>query len=110
DAGYEEAMREAGLEPLPAVHVPGLHRVGRDPEPSFEARMTMTAGVLVPYLTGDTRIDAIMVHTDSAAMVAAEACRSFELRPHDDVAIVGYDDNWDADEIRRTMPRHAEGM
>ena len=99
DAGYERAMREAGLPPLPAVVIHGLP----DPIPDQAAWSGMVrrlAGYLPEHLCCDQPIDAVMVATDPHANQIAAALRLFGKVANRDVDIVGYDNTW-ADEASR---------
>lgn len=96
NAGYENAMREAGLEPLPPVYVP--------PAPVSEADITAEhfvirtrhyAGYLVEHLSGTNPVDAVMAHTDGSVYPIAAACRLFGKIPNKDIALVGYDAFWE---------------
>jgi DNA-binding LacI/PurR family transcriptional regulator len=93
NAGYERAMRAAGLEPLPAVYVPEAPgaKSGRE---LFDARVRTIAGFLVEHLCGPAPIDAVMATTDPHAYQVAAALRLFGRRPNEDIAIVGYDHTW----------------
>ena len=86
-AGYERAMREAGLPVLEPVLVPlaeGDH--------AFLSRLW--AGHLIESLQGEGAVDAIMLVSDGHSDIVADACRCFGKVPNRDVAIVGYDNYW----------------
>ena len=99
-AGYERAMREAGLEILPSVLVPQV-------EGDREAWARVWGGYLIEYLGGPNCIDAIMMASDGHIDVVASACRLFGKEPNRDVAIVGYDNYyanlWDTDRGLRPL-------
>jgi DNA-binding LacI/PurR family transcriptional regulator/DNA-binding transcriptional regulator YhcF (GntR family) len=93
DAGYERAMREAGLDILPPVRVPEVCTPSHDP-PGFEAQVRLTAGYLLDHCRGERPVDAIMAISDGAAFAIAAACDLLGRRANDDVLIVGYDNYW----------------
>ncbi len=90
-AGYERAMREAGLEALPVIE---MEPIFADDLALWEKSARATAGYLVEHLVGATPADAVMVATDSAAFAAAAACRLCGRQPSRDVLIAGYDNYW----------------
>lgn len=90
DAGYEKAMREAGLDVLPAVW-PGLAEpLGQ----AFEVRTRSIAGWLVDQLQREPAVDAILAASDGEIYPIAAACRMLGKTPGRDVLITGYDDFW----------------
>lgn len=99
--GYERAMREAGLEPMPAElftpmeRVVQTHRnlpmVSRD---KFDIQRRQLAGHIAPMLRGREPVDAIMVGNDGQAIVAAAALRLLGCEPGREVLVVGYDNMW----------------
>ncbi len=95
DLGYERMVAELELECLPVIPVAGSLPRDAHSEANFRIRTRHFAGYLIEHLQGPDPIDAIMVSTDSEAMVALAACRLFG-RP--DIAVVGYDNYW------RSMP------
>jgi DNA-binding LacI/PurR family transcriptional regulator len=92
--GYERAMREAGLEPLPHLKVP----LAREDVGTYEARLHANAQSWVPYLepyfSGPTPVDALMLASDGYTVATAEACRLLKCEPNRDVALAGYDNYW----------------
>lgn len=103
--GYERAMRDAGLEPLPAVQLfdPAYHNFDNTEE-DFKFRARTMAGFLVEHLKGPNRIDAIMAPSDGLVGHLTAALRVHEIEPNKDVWIVGYDNMWDDMESKRWEP------
>jgi DNA-binding LacI/PurR family transcriptional regulator len=93
--GYERAMREAGLDPMPALAVdaPIPHSEGRREQFILNARAF--SSYLIPYLAGERKIDAIMMASDGSVFAMAAAIRLFGLVPGRDVQIAGYDNYWE---------------
>lgn len=92
--GYERAMKEAGLEPLPVIEVPpGDPRVDGE-EARFKAFVRRFAGYLVEVLLGNDPPDALMMASDGLVGAAAGALRLFNKRPNKDILLVGYDNYW----------------
>lgn len=99
--GYEKAVGALGLPLIPAAHVEAmLERVGED-EGNFRIRARQFAGYLAEHLHCRDPIDAIMVGTDSEALVAVAACRLFG---RNDIAVVGYDNYWRTSPERQWEP------
>jgi DNA-binding LacI/PurR family transcriptional regulator len=105
NAGYERAMREAGLEPLPAVEVfdPGYHNFDNTEE-DFKLQSRLMAGYLVEHLHGSKAIDAIMAPSDAIIGHLCAALRVHRRQPNRDVLLVGYDNMWDDMETRQWEP------
>jgi len=108
-AGYERAMNEASLEPLPPIEA--------DPQPLLEAATTAgdsralfqaatrnLAGYLVEAMVGPRPVDAIMVGSDRDAFALAAACRLFGRTPGKDIFIAGYDNYWERSPERSFEP------
>jgi DNA-binding LacI/PurR family transcriptional regulator len=97
-AGYERAMREAGLPVLAPLIMPNFPECKslRD----FEAGSRLLAGYLIEYLNSELPVDAIMAATDNDVFGVAAACRLFG-KNSDDVAVVGYDDYWRESPMRQ---------
>ena len=93
DQGHEQAMREAGLEPLPALVVRSASPCTPDPE-TFQTRTRQFAGFLLEHLRGPNRPQALIATNDPDAIVTAAACRLLGVDPEKDITIVGYDANW----------------
>jgi len=80
-AGYEAALREAGLEPDPALLQPAAHYRRAD---GYAAAQTLIAL--------RDRPQAIFCYSDLLAMGALRAVFDAGLRAPDDIAIIGIDD------------------
>jgi DNA-binding LacI/PurR family transcriptional regulator len=105
NAGYERAMREAGLEPIPPVEVfdPGYHNFDNTEE-DFKLQSRLMAGYLVEHLHGPNAIDAIMAPSDAIIGHLCAALRVHGKQPNRDVLLVGYDNMWDDMETRQWEP------
>ncbi len=102
DAGFEQAVREAGLEVMPPVEF------RRSPPAKgvdvFEQHVREVAGRLVEHLTGPEPIDAILVPTDGQIPEVAAACRLFGRTPNRHVLLAGYDNDWATSDFRDRDP------
>ena len=93
-SGYERAMREAGLEPMPAIHFapyPFRYSCTND---CFEKAFRHMVGYLVEHLGGvggREPLDALLKETDGHAYAIAAACRLLGRIPGSDVLLAGYD-------------------
>lgn len=96
--GYERAMAEAGVEPLPLVVARAvIPQTSVDPMEVFDEARRRAASYLLEYLgpvAGASRVDAIMTASDGETFAVASACRLLGVEPGKDVAIVGYDNYW----------------
>ncbi len=92
-AGYERAVREAGLESLTPLTTTLLdvEFIGRQ---EFEESVRHLSEALKPYFSGKTPVDALMASSDSDTFALAAACRLCGRKPGEDVLIVGYDNYW----------------
>lgn len=103
-AGYERAMNEAGLKPLPTVQIaPTVELAGKDADQAhalFTACVRTTAGHLVETLTASPGPDAMLVTTDHDYFYVAAACRLFGRKPGQQILIAGYD-NYHEDALER---------
>ncbi|MEM6331981.1 MAG: GntR family transcriptional regulator [Planctomycetota bacterium] len=95
EAGYRQAMNEAGLPALDAVRTPDLKLKG-DQEP-FDDVVRLQMGFLHNPLLDDEPLDALICANDLHAVEAAEAVRRLGKEPGKDVLIVGYDNTWKRD-------------
>lgn len=93
-AGHERALREAGLDVLPLVHVKNFYSPKELDREAFEIGTRQFAGFLVEHLRGPSRIDAVMVVSDPDVFQAAAALELLGVKPNADVDVVGYDNNW----------------
>jgi len=94
DKGYKRAMKEAGLEPLPALRcheVPYLTN-NRD---KFNVKVRATAGNLVEVMLDRHMIDGIQTISDRSTFSIAAAIRLFGLEPNIDIYVAGYDNYWE---------------
>ena len=105
NAGYERAIRESGLEPLPAVEIfdPGYHNFDNTEE-DFKLQSRLMAGYLVEHVHGSHAVDAIMAPSDAIVGHLCAALRVHGKQPNRDVLLVGYDNMWDDMETRQWEP------
>jgi DNA-binding LacI/PurR family transcriptional regulator len=96
--GYERAMRQAGLEPLPQARFvrmtptdAGFPDGTRD---LFEAFTAYDSGCLLPILKSDPSVDAMLLPSDGSVWTAAAACRRLGREPNRDILLAGYDNYW----------------
>ena len=90
--GYADAMRAAGLKPVPCAPF-AFDEVNRLPLPKrFKALKSMAIASLVAmrHQEGDGP-DALLCLTDNFARVAIAAMRELGLEPHRDILVAGYD-------------------
>ncbi len=102
--GYERAMREAGLEPLPAIRSEEPHYATQDSSLVFRSQAQATAGALAPFILGASPTDALMAVNDGAAAAVSAAIRLLGKTPNVDIEIVGYDDFWEESPDRQYEP------
>ena len=89
-AGYDEAMRKAGLEPTPAV-VFGAEGLGALPlEEQFRIHRALAMERLVA-LRANGPLDAIVCLTDHWAKPVIAAMRDLGIVPNRDILVSGYD-------------------
>ncbi len=89
--GYEQAMRQAGLEPLPTLWIPSTVVGLTTKQMGFQAFAHTLAGYLIPYLTGPEPVDALLAASDGNSVPLIAACRLFGRQPDREVLIAGYD-------------------
>jgi DNA-binding LacI/PurR family transcriptional regulator len=111
-AGYERAMREAGLEPrkpILTVAVPKLEYVmqhGQEPSEVFAGTARHVAGYLIEHFASPASApDAFVCGSDRDTFALAAACRLFGKVPGRDVLIAGYDNYFDHCGERRFEPQ-----
>jgi DNA-binding LacI/PurR family transcriptional regulator len=93
DAGYERAVREAGLPCLEPI-CPLIPATGLSNQEVFDLHKRIFAGHLAPHLLAAEPVDALAVVSDGPLIAAAAACRLLGKRPQQDVLLAGYDDYW----------------
>lgn len=94
-AGYQRAMREAGLEPMPPVILQGKAFDQSETAEDFDLQRRACAAYLIEKMLGDQAVDAIIVPSDGYVCGVAAACRLCGKAPGQDVLIAGYDNYWD---------------
>jgi DNA-binding LacI/PurR family transcriptional regulator/DNA-binding transcriptional regulator YhcF (GntR family) len=103
DAGYERAMHEAGIQPLPLAHFPELPSIHGhddrgltdDAQTRFATTIRIIAGHLIEhYANPATAPDAIVAVTDADARLIGAALRLLGRTPQRDVLVTGYDNTW----------------
>jgi DNA-binding LacI/PurR family transcriptional regulator len=91
-AGYERALREAGLDSYPLLSIPPLTNAPSPGNLDLEARYLM--GFLYEYLREPNLTDALMLPSDSSIFAVAKTCRMLGVEPNQDVLLAGYDNYW----------------
>ncbi len=101
--GYERALREAHIEPLPDLIVPPfIAPHGKREE--FENSVRRLASFFIEPFSDSSPVDGLLMATDVDAIAAAAACRLFGKKPNHDVLIAGYDNFWQACGERQFEP------
>ncbi len=93
-AGYERAMREAGLEPLDTIQFEPCPFSSEQTEEYFNRVSRHMVGYLVEHVSklgGNEPVDALMLESDGLAYPVASACRLLGRQPGSDVLLAGYD-------------------
>lgn len=94
--GYKLAIREAGLEALPALPIPnGILDEGNPFSTSYANRIRLIAGYLIDYLCNTQPVDAIMCLSDGDICSVSAACRLHHKIINKDIILAGYDHFWD---------------
>lgn len=89
--GYAEAMRHAGLEPLPCA-VLADEKLKRDSIGSRRFRFFKALAMeTIAKLRREGGLDAVLCISDEWALVAIAAIRDLGLAPNDDILVAGYD-------------------
>jgi DNA-binding LacI/PurR family transcriptional regulator len=106
--GYERAMREGGLEPLPVIEFPYIQSPALEQE-RFNYNAKQVAGFLFGSVHGMDRdgaqpVDGLLMGTDRDAVYASAALRLLGREPNRDVLIAGYDDYVDRIEEKQWEP------
>jgi DNA-binding LacI/PurR family transcriptional regulator len=78
--GYEQALRQAGIEPDPALVIPAHFTT----EAAYEAARALVAS--------GTPFDAVFAASDLIAIAAIKAFTAAGLRVPEDVSVIGFDD------------------
>ena len=96
DRGYERAMEEAGLTPLPALEFynPNQGQPTENEVEAFRLEVHLVAGYLIEYLNGAEPIDAIMAVSDSIVPMIFSALKIHGREPNKEILVVGYDNMW----------------
>ena len=105
--GFETVMRDAGLQPPPALYAEYMEDRDKGRLHTFDKRVRMYAGYLTEHLLDPEPIDGLMLTTDSDFFPAAAACRLFGKTPGRDIMLAGYDNYWstcDERELERSAP------
>lgn len=89
--GYERAMSDAGLRPLPTLFVPRVSEDSPITAEQFDFGWRQYVGFLLDAVRGESAVDALLCHTDRGTFYAAAALRKCGVRPGEDVVIGGYD-------------------
>lgn len=92
-AGYERAMREAGLKPRPPVAHDRVSASG-DPARQFAVLRDYMVGSLLPHILTDEPADAILLPSDGHVCTASAALRLLGKQAGSDVLLAGYDNYW----------------
>jgi DNA-binding LacI/PurR family transcriptional regulator len=100
--GYERAMREAGLEPLPTAEHPDKEHP-READ-AFRNSARLAAGHLAEHLLRENAVDAVLLTSDGDVAYAAAACRLLGKSPESDVLLAGYDNYWADTPERQAEP------
>lgn len=91
-AGYEEAMREAGLEPMPTAVFDSSAVDGGQAGETFRVRTALAlAGLMSLKAKAGDFPDALLCLNDGWAKPAIAAIRSLGLVPNGDILVAGYD-------------------
>jgi len=103
DLGYQQAMKDAGFEPLPAVQFPELP-FNPNTKARFDMRVRYNTGVMVEALSEYGKFDAVLAISDAATFPIACALEKLKYKPNDDVDVVGYDNYWQDHEFQQWAP------
>jgi len=105
DAGYERALREAGLDPLQPVEFRFLgSRAGQTPAETLPDNIRLTAGYLAERLADNPAIDALLLSTDGEVRSVVPALGLCGRDYGRDVLLAGYDNYWAEPQARPTPP------
>lgn len=101
-SGYERAMQDAGLTPLPPLDL-SLDISAGSEQVVHLSRVQMSLGSLV-MASQKIPIDAIMALSDWCITPLVHALRAWGKTPNQDIDIVGYDDFWEEVKLLGEMP------
>ena len=90
-AGYEEAMREAGLEPAPCVVFGSASVSAEQTAENFRLNAALALSALVPLRRDGADPDALLCLNDDWAKPALAAIRDLGLALNRDILVAGYD-------------------
>jgi len=90
-AGYNRAIKEAGLTPMPPVNTSEKPQYYRRTKENFDEFVRLYAGFMVEHFTGKIQPQVILASSDWEVPVIAAACRLFGKESGKDVLIGGYD-------------------
>lgn len=95
-AGYEAAVKKAGLQPLPVTWIDSRwdQSLNCSQDQRFEMQTRLFVGYLVSLLKADCVPDAIITINDGHTYPIAAACRLLGVEPNVDIKIAGYDNSW----------------
>ena len=94
DLGYERAVREAGLEPIPPLEYASVTQPQHETDETFNSQVHLVAGYLIKYFTAPEPIDAIMGVSDAVLPMLYAALKIHGREPNRDILVVGYDNSW----------------
>jgi len=101
-AGFERALREYGVEPMPDLEISGIPVEAATLAETLETRARLFAG----YMVGRIRqVDAIMATSDGIVPYLARALRILEREPNQDILLTGYDNYWKETPERSLEPK-----
>lgn len=92
-AGYENAMREAGLSPRPGIELPP-YVAGPAQEILSVDYVRSVAEVLRPFLGAPQGLSVLLAASDGPVAELEAACQYLGLYPGKDVFLAGYDNYW----------------
>ncbi len=90
-AGYEEAMREAGLEPAPCVVFGSASVSAEQTAENFRLNAALALSALVALRRDGATPDALLCLNDDWAKPALAAIHDLGLAPNRDILVAGYD-------------------
>lgn len=97
-AGYERAMREAGLQPLPMVRFPSTPvAAAAGTAEQFDSARRHAVSYLMDFvgpIAAGQKVDALLTATDGDLYAASAACRTLGAKPGEDILLAGYDNYW----------------